>query len=78
MGDIADYTLDCIDYDNLDGNSEEYLQIPIKCKHCHKKVFWESIQNKWTLVNNDGNVHTCKGYSPPIEVLKYLYKNKRK
>ena len=53
----------------------------IKCKHCNVNGFhWETYNNGkskfYILFDVDGNVHTCDGYEPPIQILKRIVNDK--
>jgi hypothetical protein len=69
MGDIADYTLECIDWET----EPIGRTIPI-CKYCGKQCFkWDVIANEWVLYEKH-KIHKCPKHSLPLEVLKELVK----
>jgi hypothetical protein len=83
MGEYADLTFewedDEHDYDEYDCEEFPYTYVPsreiIRCVHCGKThLIWREILEKWVLFEANGNVHICEGYSPPIKVLKQLFK----
>jgi hypothetical protein len=76
MGDMADFTLDCALHELDENSSGEYYVRPLrvlKCKSCKKPhLVWRKFNERWVMMEQDGSPHTCKGYSPPIEVFKTL------
>ena len=80
MGDGADYLIEQMDWCGEDDTWYEPGPIrTLECKHCKSTaVKWKEIDKKWTLFDLDGNVHTCPGYEPPIEILKKILKQKQK
>lgn len=74
-GEMADMLIDQMweDYDLF------YESIPdAKCKGCGtSNVDWACINNKWILLNPNGEPHRCGKYHLPLDVLKEIYKNKK-
>jgi len=87
MGEMADWTIEQIQ--NLeDGFYEEEpdegscntfkRKKPLICSRCKEsKLIWRKIKERWVIFNLDGSVHTCKGFEPPIEILREIAKERR-
>ena len=79
MGDIADMLMD----QAMDDEFEDTWYEPgplrtVACKHCKSAdVKWKRINNKWVLFNLDNDIHGCKEYQPPLEILKSLVLKKK-
>jgi hypothetical protein len=68
MEDMADMLIDS-DFDDWSYSEPKIL----KCKSCKKpSLIWRKFDDRWVMMEKDGSPHTCKGYSPPIEVFKEL------
>ena len=88
MGDMADYTLECIEDDlyfsNLMYEEETNTYLPpvsrktLRCKFCDQSpLLWNTVNGRWILVELNGDVHDCPNHPLPLEVLKSLTKKKR-
>ena len=79
MGDMADMLLESC-FDDFMGWADEFgypvrERKELRCSHCNKnKLAWRQVKKKWVLFERDGNVHSCHGYEPPLEILKELAK----
>ena len=77
MGEMADFTLECMDYDEMFNSS--YIPKQPQCRDCKtKNVLWAKIANVWVLVNMNGKPHKCGKYEWPFEVLEYVALEKLK
>ena len=76
MGDMADLLLEQ-SIDEWDGMEHWYCSRPkrvLACSFCGKKnLKWHTVKGHWVMFEPNGSrLHTCKGYTPQIEVLKEL------
>lgn len=77
MGEMADYTNECMEYDEMFNSS--YTPTQPQCRGCKtKNVSWSKIANTWVLVNNNGAPHKCGKYEWPFKVLEYVALEKLK
>lgn len=72
MGDMADMLIDSA-FDDWSGEWSYREPKILKCKSCKKPhLVWRRFGDRWVMMEQDGSPHTCKGYSPPVEVFKEL------
>lgn len=76
MGEFADMLLDqCFDEEGEDAFDGFRVRKDLRCNHCNKRgLAWRQIKRKWVLFEKNGNVHSCHGYEPPIDILKAIAK----
>jgi hypothetical protein len=74
MGDMADLTLEQIDWEDEDCfHSHERREL--RCRSCNKDgLSWRKFKNRWVLFEPTGEVHICHGYEPPLDILKGIAK----
>lgn len=80
MGEFADMALEQCGW----GYDEDYqagLDIPfherkpLQCSSCKQTgLSWRKVNGRWIMVENTGGVHSCQGYSPPLDALKVIAK----
>jgi hypothetical protein len=71
MGEMADFTLECMEYDEMFNSS--YIPKQPQCRGCKtKNVSWDKVAGKWLLVNPNGAPHKCGKYEWPFECLEYI------
>lgn len=76
MGEFADMFLDqCFDEGDEDAFDGFGVRKDLRCNHCNKRgLAWRQVKRKWVLFEKNGNVHSCHGYEPPLEILKEIAK----
>jgi hypothetical protein len=74
MGEMADMLLEQA-FDEWESDEWVRSSLGINCSHCNKsKLAWRNVNRKWILFERNGSVHSCHGYEPPLEILKFLAK----
>jgi hypothetical protein len=76
MGEFADMFLEqCFDDWDEEGFQGVGIRKELRCNHCNKRgLAWRQVKRKWVLFEKNGNVHSCHGYEPPIDILKEIAK----
>lgn len=75
MGDIADMHADALwdDPDELFDVGYYRSRKALRCRSCGKgDLLWRKVSGNWIMMEQDGRVHRCEGYEPPIESLKVI------
>ena len=76
MGEFADMFLnECFDEGDEDAFDGYGVKKDLRCNHCNKRgLAWRQVKENWVLFEKNGNVHSCHGYEPRIEILKEIAK----
>jgi hypothetical protein len=80
MGEMADMLLEQAiegDWCEMEHWYDARPRKVLQCRACKKRnLCWHNVKGHWVLFEPDGSrLHTCSGYTPPIDVLKELAKS---
>lgn len=72
MGDISDILLES-SFDDYEYENISERRKSVRCSHCNTNgLAWKVVKRRWVLFEINGDVHSCHGYEPRLEVLKEI------